>query len=97
MEVQEIQAGQFYRHFKGNLYKVICIATDSETNEKVIIDHGAVTANAALSAILRVTANSEPPGDYPLWGRGLFADQVFNIENKENITNLIHIALKDLS
>ena len=58
--------------------------TDSKTNEKVIIDHGAVTANAALSAILRVTANSEPPGDYPLWGRGLFADQVFNIENKEN-------------
>ena len=58
--------------------------TDYETNEKVIIDHGAVTATAALSAILRVTANSEPPGDYPLWGRGLFADQVFNIENKEN-------------
>ncbi len=37
MEVQEIQAGQFYRHFKGNLYKVICIATDSETNEKVVV------------------------------------------------------------
>ena len=37
MEVQEIQTGQFYRHFKGNLYKVIGIATDSETNEKVVV------------------------------------------------------------
>ena len=64
-------------------------------NEKVKIDHGPVTANAALSAILRVTANSDPPGDYPLWGRGLFCDQIFNVENKENTeaknVNLISI------
>ena len=57
---------------------------DSGNNEKVEIDHGAVVANAALSAILRVTANSEPPGDYPLWGRGCFFHQVFNVENKED-------------
>lgn len=37
MEVREIQAGQLYRHFKGNIYKVIGIATDSETNEKVVV------------------------------------------------------------
>ena len=57
---------------------------DTETNEQVFIDYGPVTVNAALSAILRVTANSEPPGDYPLYGYGTFMDQVFNIENKEN-------------
>ena len=58
--------------------------TDSETNEKINVDYGPVTVNAALSAILRVTANSEPPGDYPLYGYGNFLSQVFNIENKEN-------------
>ena len=58
--------------------------TDSGTNEKVKIDHGPVEVTAALSAILRVTANSEAPGDYPLFGRGNFFDQVFIIENKEN-------------
>ena len=58
--------------------------TDSETNEKINIDYGAVTVTASLSAILRVTANPDPPGDYPLWGFGLFIDQIYNVENKEN-------------
>lgn len=29
--------GKTYKHFKGNLYKVLCIATDSETNEEVVV------------------------------------------------------------
>ena len=36
-ENREIKIGQIYRHFKGNLYKVIGIATYSETNEKVVV------------------------------------------------------------
>lgn len=33
----EIQVGKLYRHFKGNLYKVVGIATDSETSEKLVV------------------------------------------------------------
>ena len=58
--------------------------TDSSTNEHINIDHGSVKVAASLSAILRVTANPSPGGRYPLRGRGLFFDQVFNVENKEN-------------
>ena len=58
--------------------------TDSSTNEKIILDHGAIRVTASLSAILRVTANPSPGGKYPLRGRGLFFDNVFNVENKEN-------------
>ena len=58
--------------------------TDASTNEQVSIDHGSVLVTASLSAILRVTANPSPGGRYPLRGRGLFFDQVFNVENKEN-------------
>ena len=36
-EQREILTGQIYRHFKGKLYKVIGIATDSETNEKLVV------------------------------------------------------------
>ena len=58
--------------------------TDSSTNEHININHGSVKVTASLSAILRVTANPSPGGRYPLRGRGLFFDQVFNVENKEN-------------
>lgn len=33
----EVMVGQVYRHFKGNLYRVIAIAYDSETNKKVVV------------------------------------------------------------
>ena len=32
-----IMVGKTYRHFKGKEYKVLCIATDSETNEEVVV------------------------------------------------------------
>ena len=32
-----VLVGKTYRHFKGQLYKVLCIATDSETNEEVVV------------------------------------------------------------
>lgn len=32
-----IKAGQYYRHFKGNLYYVIEIATHTETGEKMVV------------------------------------------------------------
>lgn len=32
-----ILVGKTYKHFKGELYKVLCIATDSETKEEVVV------------------------------------------------------------
>ena len=58
--------------------------TDEASNEQISVDHGSIKVTASLSAILRVTANPSPGGRYPLRGRGLFFDQVFNVENKEN-------------
>lgn len=34
---REIIVGKKYRHFKGNEYKVLNIAYDSETEEKVVV------------------------------------------------------------
>lgn len=33
----EVLAGRCYRHFKGNLYQVIGIATHTETEEKMVV------------------------------------------------------------
>lgn len=37
---KEIKAGQVYRHYKGNLYQVIAIATHTETEEKYVVYQG---------------------------------------------------------
>ena len=34
--MQEPEAG-FYRHFKGNLYQLLMIATHSETRERMVV------------------------------------------------------------
>ena len=28
---------EYFRHFKGGLYKLVCIANDSETQEKMVV------------------------------------------------------------
>ena len=35
--MQKIEAGKTYRHYKGNLYKIIALAKHSETNEDMIV------------------------------------------------------------
>lgn len=35
--MQEIQLGKIYRHFKGNMYKVIAFAKHSETTEDMVV------------------------------------------------------------
>ena len=35
--MREIKINGLYRHFKGNMYKVVGIANDSETLEKIVV------------------------------------------------------------
>lgn len=36
-EIRRPQSNEIYRHFKGNLYKVITLARDSETEEEMVV------------------------------------------------------------
>lgn len=35
--IRTICTEHIYRHFKGNLYKVLCLAVDTETNEDIVV------------------------------------------------------------
>lgn len=35
--MQEISVGKVYKHYKGNIYKIIAIAKHSETEEEMIV------------------------------------------------------------
>lgn len=37
MEERKVIAGQVYRHFKGTIHRIVCLAKDSETMEDVVV------------------------------------------------------------
>lgn len=37
MEERIVKAGQTYKHFKGTIHKIVCIAKDSETQEEIVV------------------------------------------------------------
>ena len=36
-EIREIKAGEKYSHFKGGVYRIICIARDTESENDLVI------------------------------------------------------------
>lgn len=37
---EEIKAGDLYKHFKGDYYKIVCIARDSDSTEQMVVYEG---------------------------------------------------------
>ena len=37
MKNREVVKGQLYKHFKGTIHKIVCLAYDSETKEKLVL------------------------------------------------------------
>lgn len=37
MEERKVVEGQVYRHFKGTIHRIVCLAKDSETMEDVVV------------------------------------------------------------
>jgi hypothetical protein len=49
--MQEITVGKTYRHYKGNIYKIIAIAKHSETTEEMIVYQSVKTGDTWVRPI----------------------------------------------
>ncbi len=49
--MQEITVGKTYRHYKGNIYKIISIAKHSETTEEMIVYQSVKTGDTWVRPI----------------------------------------------
>ena len=59
-----VQAGELYRHWKGNLYNVIAIAKDSETQETMVVYASPTTGEQwvrSQKAFTEIPAEAEFP------------------------------------
>ena len=62
--MQELKIGGIYRHYKGNLYKVLMTARHSETEEELVIyealyEQGGTWARPKAMFLEQVTVNSK--------------------------------------
>lgn len=63
-----VQVGKIYKHFKGNRYKVLCIAKHTETNEDMVIyqdinDESKIYARPYVMFVSKVDKNKYPNVD----------------------------------
>ena len=66
---------------------------NSENKQSTITDN--ILVNCEPAPVIRVEINPEPIGDYPLWGRGHYLDNIVKIENKEE-SNAYNISLTEI-
>lgn len=62
---REILEGRCYRHFKGNLYQVIGIATHTETEEKMVVYRALYGARRLFVRPYRMFAEELDRTQYP--------------------------------
>ena len=57
--------GEIYRHFKGNTYRVICIARDSETLEEMVVYENREDISKKYVRPLKMFMSEVDHGKYP--------------------------------
>lgn len=60
-----VLAGQLYRHFKGNLYRVLCVAMHTETGEDLVIYEGQYGENPVFARPLAMFLEPVDREKYP--------------------------------
>ena len=65
LEHYEVLPGHYYRHFRGNVYQVIGIATHTETKEKMVIYQAQYGEHGLFVRPYKMFAEEIKPQQYP--------------------------------
>ncbi len=83
--MREILAGKIYRHFKGNLYRVILIATHSETGEKYVVYEALYGDFAYFVRPYKMFASEVDHAKYPGIKQKYRFELTENLQDKESV------------
>jgi len=90
MEYRRPKVGEIYKHFKGNRYEVIAIATHTETTEEMVI-YKEVEGEHVYARPLEMFAGRVDKDKYP------DVVQIFRFELQKNLTKASIMEFLDLS
>ena len=85
----EIELNCYYKHFKGNIYKVLCLAKHTETGELLVIYQGIYDDYPIFARPYKMFTSKVDKNQYPNSTQEYRFEKINNFPNRKEKGDLI--------